>query len=88
MGGGRLRRYDRRAHRKAGARSYAPEWSDAAAAAVLSALQVKSSGNRKLSLFCDTWLPTADTDAAFVQGLRLSPADRDVTSSILAVHAG
>ena len=54
---------------------------------MLSALQAKSSGNRKVSLFCDTWLLTADTDAAFVQGLKLSPADRDVTTSILAVHA-
>ena len=87
VGGGRSRRYDRRAHRKAGARSYAPEWSDAAAAAVLSALQAKSSGNRKVSQFCDTWLLTADTDASFVHELKLSPADRDVTTSILAVHA-
>ena len=63
------------------------EWSDAAAAAVLQALEQSSSGPRKVSAFCDTWLTHADGDEAFLRGLRLSPADRGVTADILAFHA-
>ena len=91
VGGGRSKLYEaRRARRPAGAaaRAYAPEWSDAAAAAVLQALTAQSSGPRKVSQFCDTWLPQADTDEAFMRALKLSPADHEVATAILAVHAG
>ena len=39
VGGGRSPRYDKRAHRAGASKAYAPEWSDAAAAAVMAALQ-------------------------------------------------
>ena len=56
VGGGRSPRYDKRAHRAGASKAYAPEWSDAAAAAVMAALQDKSAGPRKVSAMCDTWL--------------------------------
>ena len=90
MGGGRSKKYEARRARRpagAGARAYAPEWSDAAAAAVLGELHKRSSGPRKVSQYCDGWLPQADTDTAFLRDLKLSPADREVTAGILAVHA-
>ena len=90
VGGGRSKKYEARRARRpagAGARAYAPEWSDAAAAAVMGELHKRSSGPRKVSQYCDGWLPQADTDEGFLYGLKLSPADRDVTAGVLAVHA-
>ena len=86
VGGGRSRRYDGRAHRVGGARAYAPEWSDAAAAAVMQALQEQSAGPRKIAQHCEAWLTAPAGHAAFTAKLRLSPADSALTRSILEFH--
>ena len=87
VGGGRSPRYDARAHRASAARQYAPEWSDAAAAAVLQALHEKSAGPRKVATMCDAWLPTAGAARGFVAALGLSPSDAALTREVLAFHA-
>ena len=90
VGGGRSKRYEsRKARRSAGAegRGYAPEWSDAAAEAVMRVLTSRSAGPRKISAYCDTWLPVADCDSGFLRELRLSPSDRDLAAGILAFHS-
>ena len=87
VGGGRSPRYERRKHRLGGARRYAPEWSDAAAEAVMRVLTSRSAGPRKISAYCDTWLPVADSDPGFLRELRLCPADRDLAAGILAFHS-
>ena len=87
VGGGRSPRYEKRAHRAGAAKAYAPEWSDAAAAAVVAALHKKSAGPRKVSALCDTWLCDPRAHPGFVSQLKLSPADADLTKEILHFHA-
>ena len=86
VGGGRSPRYEKRPHRRSGARAYAPEWSDASAAAVLNALKQMSDGPRKLSQLCDTWLMDKEGHPRFIAGLKLSPADAGLTAAILDFH--
>ena len=86
VGGGRSPRYDKRPHRMNGARSYAPEWSDSAAAAVLNALKRLSDGPRKMSQLCDSWLLDKEGHPRFIAGLKLSPADAGLTAAILEFH--
>ena len=69
VGGGRSPRYSKRAHRAGVARLYAPEWSDAAAAAVMAALHEKSAGPRKVSALCDTWLCDSRAHPGFIAQL-------------------
>ena len=87
VGGGRSPRYEQRRAERGVVGAYAPEWSDAAAAAVLGALQEKSAGPRKVSAFCDTWLAESSTHAAFVAGLKISPADRLLATSVIGAAA-
>ena len=87
VGGGRSPRYEKRAHRAGAAKAYASEWSDAAAAAVMSALHKKSAGPRKVSALCDTWLCDSRAHPGFVAQLKLSPADAALTKEILHFHA-
>ena len=87
VGGGRSPRYERRKHRLGGARRYAPEWSDAAAAAVLAALHNKSVWPRKIAAFCGKWLLNSTAHAGFIRELRLSPADAVLTATVVASHA-
>ena len=86
VGGGRSPRYEqRRAARKSRVK-YAPEWSDAAAAAVLEHLEAKKH-DMSMSSFCSKWLTDPQEQAASVARLRLSPADRSLVASILeAAH--
>ena len=87
VGGGRSPRYARRRVARGVVGVYAPEWSDAAAAAVLDALEKSSAGPRKVSTYCDTWLANRGAHAAFVAGLKISPADRALATSVIAVSA-
>ena len=87
VGGGRSTRYEKRRTVRGGGRAYAPEWSDAAAAAVMQALQEESASPRKIATFCDTWLTDRGAHATFVAGLRLSPTDRSLAESVIAANA-
>ena len=87
VGGGRSPRYERWKHRLGGARRYAPEWSDAAAAAMLDALHSKSAGPRKIATFCGQWLLDSTAHAGFIRDLRLSPADAVLAATVVASHA-
>ena len=86
VGGGRSARHAERHAERGHVRTNAPDWSDAAAAAVMQALQSMSTGPRKVAAMCDAWLPNAGAHKAFVAGLRISPADRDLVTAVLAVH--
>ena len=84
VGGGRSPRYARRRAARGVVGAYAPEWSDAAVAAVLDALEKSSAGPRKVSSYCDTWLANCGAHAAFIAGLKISPADRALAASVIA----
>ena len=40
-----------------------------------------------MSTYCDTWLVNRGAHAAFVAGLKISPADRALATSVIAVSA-
>ena len=84
VGGGRSPRYEARRHARGGVRRYAPEWSDAAAAALLSHLEAESQG--KVAAYVGNWLTRPDWQEKAVKVLKLSPADRDLTTKILAFY--
>ena len=83
-GGGRSPRYEQRRAARESRVKYAPEWSDAAAAAVLEHLEAGKQ-SMSMSAFCTNWLTDPLKQAASIARLRLSPADRSLVSSILEI---
>eukprot|EP00310_Coccolithus_braarudii_P017060 CAMPEP_0183331834 /NCGR_PEP_ID=MMETSP0164_2-20130417/1154_1 /TAXON_ID=221442 /ORGANISM="Coccolithus pelagicus ssp braarudi, Strain PLY182g" /LENGTH=171 /DNA_ID=CAMNT_0025500421 /DNA_START=77 /DNA_END=592 /DNA_ORIENTATION=+ len=85
VGGGRSARYEERRARRGGGFQYAPEWSDAAAAAVFDKFHV---GERfQVARVVGLLMGVAGELRAWVEELRVSEHDREVTLSILEVHA-
>ena len=91
MVGGRGPRYERRRTARGTEATLAPAWSDAAAAAVLTALHNRN-GNRPSGLVRTVLAVLRDQTAiaAFVHELRarLSTADRELAQQVLQFHAG
>ena len=92
IGGGHSARYEARRAARGSARSYAPEWSDAAAAAVYKALEDASelsTGSRRVSLkhVAKVIASAAGCRAllAYAGGM-LSVADRALAAEIVAFH--
>ena len=67
-------------------RRYAPEWSDAAASALISRLHTESKG--KISGYVGNWLTNPIMQDKTLTAARLSPADRDLARRILAFYSG
>ena len=89
FGGGRSVRYDARREERGTAGSCARSWSDAAAAAVLQELQnMSKSTHRIITCVVGEVLSDAAARARFVQGLALSPFDKDNARAVLGTHAG
>ena len=80
-------RYEQRRAARASRVKYAPEWSDAAAAALLEHLEAEKH-DMSMSSFCSNWLTDPLAQAASIARLRLSPADRSLVVSVLELaHA-
>ena len=88
VGGGRSARYDVRHASQGRARANAPEWSDAAACAVLSALHscAKVAGTGVVEQVKRVLGDAVETEK-MVRGLKLSEHDRGVARTVMQFHA-
>ena len=88
FGGGRSPRYDARREERGTTGACARSWSDAAAAAALQGLQdCSKSTHRKITCVVGEVLSDAAERERFVQGLALSPFDKNNTRAVLETHA-
>ena len=86
--GGRSPRHAERHAARGHARTFAPSWTDAVAQAVLQALQAGSkAAGEGITQHVMAVLATSTAVSRFVGRLHLSADDREVASSILAVHS-
>ena len=85
VGGGRSPRYAKRRAARPASMQYAPEWSDAAAAAVLKALQM--AGDRKVRASALRVLESPRELEAFVAHLPLTADGRGLAARIMREHA-
>ena len=85
VGGGRSPRYEERRKSRGGSRRYAPEWSDAAAAAIMRSLNAESKG--RVANYVGNWLTSQVLQERTLAASRLSPADKDLARRVLAYYA-
>ena len=86
VGGGRWPRYEERRKARGGVRRYAPEWSDAAAAALISRLHIESNGH--VATYVGNWLTNPRLQDKTLTAARLSPADRELARRVIAFYVG